>query len=587
MATTASEALVPTPSKSLGTALSTTEAHGLATQHLPTFFKGQEKYAAPIVHAYRNFTQNFQTNTLNIAIQQHVEAIIPISTALKKYIQADHKMPFAKPKFVQNFLDEIDRREAQKNVDPIWLLGIYLRYAAAVSDFSDDERDLIMHLVDHETFESILQNEPWDSHIYTSTSVLANENYTPVVHWSYYQNLHHSMSDLLTAELQKYFPSPVYYPFAGSAKFGISFMITCYLNQVFPLGLPLRNKKDNKLPAHGTRLSPLPFISHDILHGDIDSRIKAIKELILGKASAFVERGGYAPDFIKFYTPIAVRQYQALMSCLNHIHNAFLGQLLPYFGKAEFKKTIIGFFLMTHEYPEYDANIYTDNDLETAVHQLTSNSKNVLLSSTAWESAADPLKTSPLDGSSALSEAEILKYVFQNNLIPDLRNGSISTPNNFYTTYPQPPIEESLARLVHKASAILSPSGRFMDVTFQLKTGQTQSYSYPTLFLKWSNVNDSLALLKMADVNVQKPDISGLNIKESRTIVKQHLKVVRHELIKLLDHFESRAAFFANKKDVDGSSLGDRYFQWQFKLQNKVDIATTRVLSNVPLSKRK
>lgn len=558
---------LPTPS----------EAEGLAAQHLPAFFKGREQFKPALVHSYRTFIQTSAQQGNTEPFDQHVPALFSAAAELKDYIHQEYQAPLQITDKAQKFLDEISMQQSNNNISPVWLIGAYLRYAAALSNIGSDERDLLLHLVNPSVLKSITAtNEAWAAHVGGFHSILIAEDLSDDSKYSHaFSNLHGEIVDLLKDELAKSFPSHTVYPFAGIAKFGVSFLIGCYLDQVFPIGLPPRNNRDNKNPGHGTRMSRVTFSIHDVVHADLDPRENSLEKLIYYATDAFVEMGGNGPGFIKFYTPIAVRRYMALMACLKAINHAFLSQLLPYAGKEEYKKAMLGFFLMTHEYAFYNSSSFTNNDLADVIHKLVAGSKSGLLSNEAWESSYDPLQTSPFNGASTFSEAELINYAFNNKLVKD---NTVSVGKSFYSLFPQPPREESIRKLVHRARATPSISGRFIDIEFDLRTGQKKRYTYPTLFLKWHNIDDSLGLLKMAGVKIAKPDIAGLELPEARKVVTKTLNTVRSELMKLIDHFESRATFFATQPGPNGTSMADRYFQWQFKTQTRLDEVIDKVV---------
>ncbi len=181
--------------------------------------------------------------------------------------------------------------------------------------------------------------------------------------------------------------------------------------------------------------------------------------------------------------------------------------------------------------------------------------------SSFFESAHDPLHTSPITGESALSKKQILEYAFKNDLLMDdsvLR--AISNNSD----------DEKLRMMVKKATATLSATGRFIDVKFEMKSGQTNSYSYHTLLHKWSNIDDSIGLLKLAGIKVVKSDISKLPPAAARRAVQAELRSVAEKLRRLVDVFEATARYFIHAQGPEEKTLNERFFQRQFSTQRKV-----------------
>jgi len=568
---------VPTPS----------ETEGLAAKHLPSQFIGLKQFNPALLHKYRatvGTTMNNPLRNYNVGLLcQHNEALVPLVASLKRFIADENISPAVTLKHAisQRFIDEISRHEKDSDLTLTWMLLIHMRYAVAVSELSADEHDLYKHFVHSNILGGLLEDNAWIDHYKSLFSIATADRNDSSSSYYYAPNIDHSVSDLIDQELNKHYPAPVILPFVDIAKFGVTFLIQCYLQNVFPLGLPSQKKHDGKLSAHGVRLSSGLFIIHDLLHTIIDPRKKALELHIKKKTDAFAAKDGYAPAFVKSYTPIAVQRLTAIMQCLSMIQHYFMTHLLPRYGKNEYTQAMNGLFFIMHEYPSYNDSLFENNDLEDIIRSLSNGTKKSLLSKSRWGSPEDPLKTSPIDGKSHLgvnedeTKAKIIQYVFSEVLLKN--EITILKPRHFdeltalkLTTKDYEKAKRKKIRsLIH--SVELKQSQRFIDVEFTMKDGNHIKNSYATLYHKWTNMDDSLGLLKMAGIVIAKPKLAGLSIDESRALAQTTLRQVRKQLAGTIDQFRDRAIFFANLKQKDGTSLTECYFQWQFKTQTRLD----------------
>jgi len=543
--------------------LSRDASDALAARVLPSQFIGQKQYDPKIVQAYRQHVKN--SGDQERALLEHCDALAPLAEALSQYIQAnDPTHPLA-----QHFLTEISDHILRKEITPLWIMMASLRYAAAVSNVSADENDLFMHVINPNIFEGILKRNAYKNQWTTLQSIELTDKRNNTIETFYsLQNLHHTMLNSIGEEVEKTFPPAAVYPMAGVGKFGLSFLLRCYNHDTFLLGLP----KKKSVGAHGTNMSRVGFIVHDLLHRQVDPGFRGVKKHVAQKADIFVGAGGDAEQFIRFYSPVAVYKHTVLKGFLDTLQTSFQNYLISHYGKSEFLKTMGGAFMVYHEYPTSPEELLDLNSLENIIKKLAINTKNTLSSKDVWESPFDPLQTSPKTGKSALSQKAIIEGSFRNSLLQE----DIWLPQSYHTTSPTPDRSAFIEKMVSKAEVVSSQ--RFIDVKFSLKNGQKFTYTFTTLFHKWHNMDDAIGLLKMAGVSIEKPDLSLLNTEDSRKMAQDTLRTVRKEVKTLVDHFQDRALFFATLKDKEGKSLADTYFNWHFNLQAKIDAVTAKAL---------
>lgn len=548
--------------------LSLQDAEGIIANHHPSQFKGREKYDPAITEGLRHFFRSSKHQERWLV--EHCPVLIPLKDALKIFMD---KNGSSKP-FTKKLQLEMALREGEKNITPVWLLWAYFRYAASVSEVSEDERDLFMHVVNPHIFTGLLEEDAWQDDFKTLFSIGLADDKDNTTDTSYYsQNMHFDMLDYIEAELFKALPIRMYYPCAGIGKFGLSFLVNRYLEMVFPLGLP-----SSQLRAHGTKMSQVGFIVHDGLHGDVDPRLSVLKMHVFQETDEFVGKGGGAKDFVKFYVPQVSYTYAALMEGLKYLSFNFLTRLLPAYGYIDFVKTMAGFHIMIHEYPSYETSFYKQHDFEKVLESLVDGTKESLFSKDVWESSYDPLKTSPLDGKSVLSNQKIKEHAFKNYLLGDPRLFISRTYSQYSNSSEK---ENSIRKKIENVTIKTSP--RFIDVNFSFKSGQSLRYTYTTLYHKWLNIEDSLSLLKLTGVVLPKPDILNLGLEESRKTVLTFLKTVRQELGKLLDHFLNRGLFFATYKGGNELSFSDCYFKRHFKQYEKINAVLINALARQSL----
>lgn len=482
----------------------------------------------------------------------HCPLLIPFVQKLRDFITLHGGT--AASRFQAELTDHLTKTDT--NI--YWMLGMYFRYAASLGNVTPDERDFLEHSVNPHIFKGLLSDDAWKDYFQTIYSIDREDDGRGSITRTYHlHNINYEMIEFTDDLLSKIFPVKIIYPFPGKGKFGVSFLVNCYLQGIYPVGFPTTPQK-----AHGTPTSMIGFAVHDLLHSNIDPRFDAVKAHILEEADAHFLKGGDARTFVRSYAPHAVRKYHVLMNTLQEIYHDFLTRLLPAYGKEEFTRTMNGFFLNVHEFPTYSARTFKTNDLEKIITSLTGGAVAALGSYDGLESPFDPLETSPITGESLKSKKEIITYAFYNYLLKDPR---VTLPTSYYEQ-----IDVDHTKFIHGliTKAKVKQSPRFIDVIFGLRTGQELKYTFLTLFHKIQNAEDGRGLLRMSGINIPPPDF--LSLGSERENAQTYLKHISQHLQKLVEQFRDRAIFFANYKRSDGLSLADRYFNWHFNQEKAV-----------------
>jgi hypothetical protein len=527
------------------------EAEHIIANHLPNQFRGLKRFNPLVVEKFRYFYRNFPGNQ-DFAAVTHFPDLLPFVIELDKTMASSGHTPV-----ISKFRSEIDFHVKNRDVSMAWVLGIHLRYMAGTSVISEEERDLFTHVVRPEIFNGLIKREAWQDHFKTFFSIGIEDDLDRGIETHYLtQNIHGKAIDYASSQLSRYYPANFYYPILGQGHFGVSFLVGSSLRGVFLMAFPPR-----PLKAHGTRLGA--FGLHDALHGMVDPRQRSLESYIVEEADHYVGRGGDAINFIERFTPHAVRQHRALMSALLNIYQDFITRLLPAYGRQEFVETMNGFFWVQHEASGYSPFSYKSHDLEGIIEKLARAAVSGLRDKYGWESSFDPLETSPIDGRSALTQEQMVHYAFENRLVKDRR---IILPSSYYQQYPLPGQAEYLRGLARKKQikAKVSSSPRFIDVAFSFNSGQQITYTFPTLFHKWLNMDDSIGLLNLKGSDrLTKPFLQGTPY--PRQLAIQTLDKVRERLEQTIYHWRDRAIFFAKYSRPDGSTLSNEYFKEHFK----------------------
>lgn len=490
----------------------------------------------------------------------------PFALALKKYL---NEIPQEEQtKNVLRIKGELDSHLKQQTLSAAWLLSAYFRSAAAISKASFDEREVFDRVSDKKVISKIydssdLQNsKQYLRHFKTITKKLdypaahyANQPLELAFDYKFYQKMKEICNQFFRSTV-------LFYPVPGVGKFGLSLLLSAYLKGEYLLGLP-----NKSLKAHGTEMSPLGFITHDAFHANIDNRDTAFLAYVRNKINAYVNAGGDANVFAYHYLPYAIKKYQYLMDTFQKLYYQFVTKLLPKYGKKEYDQTLVGFFVLLHEFPQFKAKTFQSNDLDYVINQLSKDAISALSDDDTWESPYDPFTTSPIDGQILLNEEEFFNVIEEQKM---------ELANTLYS-----PMFESNSSEQNKllfetflAKTTVDISQRFIVIEFTMRSGEVKTLQFATLYHKWQNIDDILGLLQLAGNGIVKPAINANNVEEhhtARNMVQDILHITQETTKDLIKHFRDRALYFVNYKGQQDLSLNDSYFETHFKAETTLN----------------
>jgi hypothetical protein len=472
----------------------------------------------------------------------------------------------------KRFLAEMRYHEKMEDVNPAWLYLLHFRFAAAVSPITADQKTLFSHVPFPSLFFGMTEKDAWKN----EASAFANVKYydnkgfeLPDYHIA--RNLSPKFIDRIYDYINRALPAKVRYPVANKGKLGVSTIVRSNINDIYPIAFPFNetNPEAEAIGAHGIKLSTFPFATHDALHERADLRRYNFIQHVVNRVDQHVSEGGDAREFARVYTPIALQRYHMVMGLLNHIYNNMVGTLLPNRGLAEYRKAMTGFFWIDHENPNFSPSIYNMNDVDKILETITSQEgmdagafsiKDI----DSWTSPYDPLETSPIDGSSRLSDDAIYKFVEDNLTTADSNNYKYS-PLSYDET-----LNSSERRKIVRGK-------RFIDVFYRANNGDEYKFTFPTMYHKWLNTDDNLGLLKYGGTVITKPDLQKGD-RDPRDVAQETLIQIEQGIKAHVDHFRSVASYFVNRGGED--SLAKRYFKQHFNQEQQLDQAELKTFKS-------
>lgn len=446
--------------------------------------------------------------------------------------------------------------QIQKGVSVMQLVSYYARYAWTISTFTETERDAFNHFTRPYIFRGLSSEKSQESELAPFINVSKEENENPYPESTFERgsssSLHYEAADQLRTKFRGSCPSKIVVVRPGSGKFGMTFLVRQYLQGVFPVGIPSKPTK-----VHGVELSPLGFGVHDILHANVDARYRKLRSYFVREAGQYVKSGGQLEDFTETYLPYAIGQHERFMEGLLSLSDLFLARLLPS-DKQAYDRAMIGFFFVIHEYPGFSEKHYSENNLEFILSRMIERTRESL--SEGDEASNDFLKTSPIDGKSSLSPEQIKKMTFDRFVGDEQTYSALySLDGTYIWNDPQKSFEEKKKLILPLLKTVtIESSPNFYDVIFELKSGKKQKYTFATLYYRWHNLDDPLALLKMASIPIQKPELPE-DREGARKVALETLDRVSGELNRCLDCFAHWGSYFLNQEYGAEDSLKDAY----------------------------
>ncbi|MBT4880597.1 MAG: hypothetical protein HOI80_03710 [Alphaproteobacteria bacterium] len=548
----------------------------------PIQFSGASKIDAEIVRSIRIEMDRagghpFSGKGCDYAIYaEPSDVALQMASRMKEYLQIFLNRS-SNPEFTNNLLQEVTGYCTRCDATLSKVYMMFLRHAASISVVTPEELELFNHAVYPGYVDAFQDRKVCETHDKTLLRLASvshkvdgitrenlNKSYAPMISYRVKEKIRYQVEELLGPQLL--------FPVLGHGKFGLSTLTKAYLQELFLLGVP-----DKNVVAHGISLSPVTFKCHDLAHKLVDPRRNSLKDYILFMTDfhigKIIETGNpsskeplppeYSADtFSKFYTPLAVAKYCALHDALLSIYNSFLTKILPYRGQKEFDAVMAGFFWALHEEPNFPSEIFGVPDLDLVIDTLVGDysptlpytQKNTEETSEV-DITHDPLITSPLNGTTSMSDDEIVEYVLSHGKISDSEEVKFKEMSVFS--------EDAIYREDVVDSKVLKRSSRYIDVQLSLRSGDTLTFYFPTLYQKWRNADDLLGILNIAhslyDTPLQKPDLE--NADSPRELAQQFLGKLEERKSIMLKHFAKYAKFFAHYAPSEEPALADNYLK--------------------------
>ncbi len=386
-------------------------------------------------------------------------------------------------------------RDGETSGAELW--NALLRIQAAQStNISSEEKALFSHLAGlGEAIQALTQDDAWKSKRSMSVNIFAALN-TPSkfaqrlsqIHpyhtFSSSPETHHKAFEFFQRKLALELQSMLsIVPVLERGFVGFHFLIENLINDSFPIAFP---SASSKLSAHGIEgLSPLGFTLHDLAHIELYG-----KRAALSKYGAMLFQK-MVDDKVPYQkaTEIAIsRVIEAerllktmLTRALETIdQKAFSGEM----SATDYAKALHGYFYLLHENPLFFSPLFECETFSDLLVKMGLNydliTEEKLIPSF---SALNPFNTSPIDGSTLLSDVDIVTQIMSDT----------STFEKFkvekYDTFDPTNAVDRLETKVHRSSFSI-------DVELHFENGNNVSFVFPTLRQSHLNALHSLHSLK-------------------------------------------------------------------------------------------
>ncbi|WP_010298492.1 hypothetical protein [Candidatus Odyssella thessalonicensis] len=408
------------------------------------------------------------------------------------------------------------------------LLITLLRAQASMSEKTEEESDLYCHLPRpaEELIDGILINEAWRSDIqayaqidkfhYPTPKKSFDDLYIDVINSNFDYEVYQDLYNALEAAL----PQQIYFTVLGINYFGLHYMIESLLADRFLIAIPKPNQSRS---AHGVNMSPLGFTVHDYLHYKIDYRRRALHQYAIELLNKADENG---IDYEKAIPIIATRvahHYQILNSSLAALLSSIDSQAVSdKISKEDYRTLLSGFFWILHETPTAFMDTFKHVRFEDILDHIKNQSHSNLDSHSAWENPFDLLETSPIDGTTVLTDAMIIEKI----------SGNLEESEEYLTNYAYV-YPDNIDKIKHGK---VIRSKRFIDVILTLKTGKKIYYSIPTLYHKYTNALSNLKSLKWAGEEWSAPPLPVEPI-HAREIALETIAIINTKLKENVESF--------------------------------------------------
>lgn len=349
------------------------------------------------------------------------------------------------------------------------------------------------------------------------------------------------------------------FPFFGG-KFGVVNSFEAFCERLSIVGIPQTSYK-----AHGVPMEPFSAVMHDAAHYKVMRALdQVLRSVVYGMRDHHLALGGSAKDLTEERERVFFDEQTRFLNVLSTLNQ----QAFKRFGGGiEYREFALGLFLLTHEILTISSDMIMSLDFSQTLENMINDHVRALNRSEAWESANDPLKTSPRDGKSELSNDDIIKKMIQKNRaeiyrhLPHIeasaflmgrdtykieldallrRMSEVSEPEadagvEELATHQQKidqlkkEIAEKQALLDKADRAIFeqaesmelrNKTGDFYDLVIELTNGKKLLFSETTLHFKRHNYKDTQGLMKIVGINL--PDMAP---DADRATVQANLKL--------------------------------------------------------------
>jgi len=535
---------LPIPSKSFE------EIEKITRQQYPQYFSDIDKLDEVAVENYRTNWFNFTGKSKDIFLSLHNPTLLPFLKSITQYLEDFAKEHSQYDEIINRFIREIQFYQEIECVSLSWFDKLPFRFLCATSTMSLPERDFISHLTEpHPSlFFALQENEAWKNHESSVKSMDRYDDRTLGLPSYKYFILAPDTVKKIEECIEKALPLQTTCGLWGTSELGIAFIVKAMLNDIFLVGVPIKN-----LSAHGIPLSPFGFGVHDLFHKSVDHRRFKFIQHVIDLGEKYVANGGSLQKFLSLFLPPTLNKYRGIMDSLQEIYQ----RLVCTFDQLDSQKAMLGFFWILHEEPCFPSILYTVRNFDDILKIITEDEgetdtpTNITRSTekiTAGVDLRDHFETSPLDGTSQWNDEKIIEWVVRNKKVREARKyelmGYDGHPNEFINR------DDIVSQKVKR-------SPRYIDVSFMLRQGEELTYSFQTLFYNVQATHDALKILELIGIKTKLPDL--LTTENPRVVAESFIRKGEEDINDLIIHFRKVASFFANEDIPGKGSLIQRY----------------------------
>lgn len=494
---------------------------------------------------YRDHSEGSHNDT---SLAEHQDVLIPFAQFLLETMSQEKQNSD-----LEELQKEVEIIIAKKRVSPDWLIDMHFRFLA-LGGMSESERDIFSHVPHHKYLDALLAKDIYNKPVVVDLNKwgasLNREGeyfYTSKrkMPFLYGQGVSKKAMSLINKVTVEHLHPPIIYPSLGEGILPIRLIIRNWLDEIYHLGMPIKNVKD----VHGEEnTSKLGFAFHDLFHYKNDKRRASLGAYLEGMVGSYVQSGqGFVSDIIPQLVPLAVQKYK------------LIGQALEkaYLSLETDNHALMGFFILAHEVSPFSPELFDLSNPIALMNAMVSKGLSYYSNPNAWENPDDPLQTL-LNGGTVLDD-EMIKELALARLAED---GLLNLPYQIYekrgesggylgyAKEERERIEIRKAWLPKNTRSVVKKTAQFIDVIVEFADGQKKTITYPTLNRKWKNVNASLGSLFFAGIKLEPPVLAGLDPNQDRANALEFIELVRSKLENTMTDFAQKA------KDTFGEGPG-------------------------------